>query len=124
MTATGRWRSLVAPLAIGLTAGTLSGLLGVGGGLVIVPALMFAAGVPQRVATATSLAAVAPIAIVGSALFGSSGNVAVGTAVVLAIGSVLGAQVGTRVLHRAPEPWLRRAFALYLIASAVVLIVR
>ena len=75
---TGRSRSLVPPLAIGLIAGTLSGLLGVGGGVVIVPALMFAAAVPQRVATATSLAAVAPIAIVGSVLFGSSGNVEVG----------------------------------------------
>ena len=124
MTATGGSRSLVAPLAIGLIAGTLSGLLGVGGGVVIVPALMFAAAVPQRVATATSLAAVAPIAIVGSVLFGSSGNVEVGTAVVLAIGSVIGAHVGTRILHRAPEQWLRWAFAFYLIASAVVLIVR
>jgi uncharacterized membrane protein YfcA len=116
--------SLVPLLGIGLLAGTLSGLLGVGGGVVIAPALMFAVAVPQRVATATSLAAVAPIAIVGSVLFGSSGNIEVGTAVVLAIGSVIGALAGTRILHRAPEHLLRRAFALYLFASAFVLILR
>ncbi len=124
MTSAGASRNLVPTLAIGVLAGTLSGLLGVGGGVVIVPALMLAAAVPQRVATATSLAAVAPIAIVGSVLFGSSGNVEVGTAVVLAMGSVIGAQAGTRILHRAPEQWLRSAFALYLIACAFLLILR
>jgi uncharacterized membrane protein YfcA len=124
MTSAGASRSLLPFVAIGVLAGTLSGLLGVGGGIVIVPALMFAAAVPQRVATSTSLAAVAPIAIAGSVLFGSSGNVEIGTAVVLAIGSVIGTQAGTRILRRAPEQWLRWAFALYLIASAFVLILR
>lgn len=111
-------------LLIGLTAGTLSGLLGIGGGLIIVPALMFAVLVPQRIATATSLAAVAPIAIVGSLLFGTSGSVALATALILAVCSVIGSQAGTRLLRRTPDVLLRRAFGLYLLATAIILVIR
>lgn len=111
-------------LAIGLVAGLLSGLLGVGGGLIIVPGLVLAVAVAQRTATATSLAAVVPIALTGALLFGTGGSVAIEHAAILALGSLVGSQIGTTVLRRTPDSWLRGAFAVFLLATAVVLAIQ
>lgn len=111
-------------LVVGLAAGILSGLLGVGGGLIIVPGLVLAASVPQRIATATSLAAVIPIALTGAILFGTSGHIALDVALALAIGSVAGSQVGSAMLRRAPDVWVRRSFAIFLLATAAVLVLQ
>lgn len=101
MTATpapGLRRSPAAIVAIGAGAGLLSGLFGVGGGLLMVPALVLLVGMAQHRAHATSLAAIVPIALVGAVVFGRADSVDVVAAAVLAGGSLLGVQAGARAM--------------------------
>jgi hypothetical protein len=111
-------------IAIGLGGGLLSGLLGVGGGIVMVPLLVLWAGFAQRDAHATSLGAIIPISIAGIATYGVAGEVRYGTALALAAGSVLGAPIGARLLSRMDERMLKIVFGVFLIAVSVLLGVR
>ncbi|HEY2311730.1 MAG TPA: sulfite exporter TauE/SafE family protein [Gaiellaceae bacterium] len=111
-------------IAIGLGGGLLSGLLGVGGGIVMVPLLVLWAGFAQRDAHATSLGAIIPISIAGIATYGVAGEVRYGTALALAAGSVLGAPIGARLLSRMDERLLKIVFGVFLIGVSVLLGVR
>ena len=111
-------------LAIGLGGGLLSGLLGVGGGIVMVPLLVLWAAYSQRDAHAISLGAIIPISIAGIATYGVAGEVRYGTALALAAGSVLGAPIGARLLSRMDERMLKIVFGVFLIAVSVLLGVR
>jgi uncharacterized membrane protein YfcA len=108
---------------IGAAAGVLSGLLGVGGGVVMVPALVMT-GFTQHLAQTTSLAAIVPIAVVGAILFGQAANVDVPAAIALAIGSLTGVRAGALLMHRLSEVMLTRVFAVFLIAVAITMLVR
>jgi uncharacterized protein len=110
-------------IATGLAAGVLSGLMGVGGGIVMVPALVVA-GLSQHRAQATSLAAIVPIAIVGALLFGLGDSVDLGAAVVLAAGSLIGARGGALLMHRLSGVVLARVFGAFLILVAITLLLR
>ena len=105
-------------MVIGAVAGFLSGLFGVGGGILIVPALVLAAGYDQRLAHGTSLASVLPIATAGLLGFAISDSVDWVAALLLVVGSVAGAMVGTRLLHVLPLRVLALAFAAILLATA------
>jgi hypothetical protein len=111
-------------IAIGLGGGLLSGLLGVGGGIVMVPLLVLWAGFAQRDAHATSLGAIIPISIAGIATYGVAGEVRYGTALALAAGSVLGAPIGARLLSRMDERLLKIVFGVFLVCVSVLLGVR
>ena len=95
---------------IGLAAGFLSGLFGVGGGIIIVPALVIAAGFDQRLAAGTSLAAIVPTATVGVISYATTGSVNWLAAGILAIGSVVGAQIGSHLLARLPKRVIQWSF--------------
>lgn len=103
-------------LPIGLAAGVLSGLLGVGGGIVIVPMLVLLAGSSQKRAQATSLAAVIPIASVGAATYAADGEVSFGLAALIAVGSLIGAPLGARLMSRMSESTLKIIFGCILLA--------
>jgi uncharacterized protein len=107
---------------IGVLAGVLSGLFGVGGGAVIVPALVSWCGRDQRQAVATSLLALAPLAISGAVGFWVRGQVDAVVAVPLAAGSLLGALVAAGMLNRAPQATLRWIFAVVALATAAKLV--
>jgi uncharacterized protein len=109
--------------AIGLGAGILSGLFGVGGGIIMVPAMVLLAAVAQHRASATSLAAIVPIALVGAFIFGRADSVDVPAAVVLTAGSLIGVQVGTRLMARMGADRLRIGFALFMIAIAISMLI-
>lgn len=114
-------RRIVVAAIIGLLAGFLAGMFGVGGGILIVPALVLVLGVKQRLAHGTSLAAIIPIAVVGVVGYAAAGSVDWVAAVILAAGSALGAVVGTQGLQRLPQRALRLAFSAFLIANAISL---
>src|SRR3954451_15263064 len=97
-------------VTIGGAGGLLSGLLGVGGGLIMVPLLVFWAGFRQRDAHAMSLGAIIPISLASVITFGAAGEVRVGYAVALTAGSVVGASLGARLLARIDERPLKIAF--------------
>jgi len=104
---------------LGLVAGLLSGAFGVGGGILIVPALVLLGGYTQRRANGTSLAAVVPISIVGAATYLIGGYTDLLLAGLLTIGAVLGAFVGARLLHGLSEGWLRWLFIGFMLLVAV-----
>ena len=118
-------RAYAAFVVIGLLAGLLSGLFGVGGGTVIVPLLVLILQFDQRRAAGTSLAAIVPTAAVGVISYAASGSVAWVPAIILAAGAVVGAQIGTWLLPRISQTALRWGFfgfLLVVIASLFLVI--
>jgi uncharacterized protein len=111
-------------LVIGLLAGVLSGVLGVGGGIIIVPALALLTGETQVQAQATSLVAIIPVAMAGAWRQHHYGNVRVGEAVTIGGLSAAGVLVGVAVAHGLPEQTLRTAFAIMMLLVALRLLRR
>lgn len=111
---------VVALIVLGVLAGTLSGLFGVGGGVLVVPALLLL-GVDQRRAAGTSVAAILPTAIVGAIGYALTGHVDWVAGILLAIGAVIGAQFGSFLLDRLPRRVLFWSFIALLILVAVSL---
>lgn len=110
-------------IAIGLGAGALSGLFGVGGGILIVPALTILARMEQRLAHGTSLAATAPLAAAALVGYALAGEVDWLVALLMLTGSLLGAVLGTHLLGRLPVGILRWGFALLLVLTAVRMLI-
>jgi uncharacterized protein len=115
----GRWRLG----AIGLSGGLFSGLLGVGGGVVMVPLLVLWSRYSQRDAHAASLGAIVPISLAGVLTFGAAGEVRATEAVALAAGAIVGAQAGARVLARARDRTLKLGFGALLLVVALLMAV-
>lgn len=107
---------------IGLVGGLASGLLGVGGGIFMVPLLVALGGLSEHEAHATSLLAILPIAIVGAAVFSLEGKSSYALAAMLALGSLVGAPVGARIMARMSEGTLKSVFGAVMIVVAVVLL--
>ncbi len=109
-------------LAIGALAGVLSGIFGIGGGIVIVPALVFLARVPQKTAIGTSLAALLlPVGALGVWTYWKAGHVDVRGALLIATGLLVGAYGGSLLGQSLGDTALRRSFAVLLVAVAVEL---
>lgn len=108
------------PLAlIGLAAGLLGSMFGVGGGIVMVPLLIALLAYDPRVATATSLAAIIFTATVGTLTHGALGNVDWLTAVLIGVPAMVGVNVGLAIKERISTRALTYAFAAVLVAVAV-----
>ncbi|MFN2389580.1 MAG: TSUP family transporter [Actinomycetota bacterium] len=108
----------VAVIASGFAAGLMSGLLGVGGGVVMVPLVALAAGLSEHEAHGTSLAAVVVMGAVGAAAFAAGGETDIGVAALLALGAIAGAPLGARVMAAMSEERLETAFGILLLAVA------
>ncbi len=110
-------------MAIGLIAGLFSALFGVGGGIIVVPLLILAARYSERPAMATSLAAIALIALVGSVTYALHGEVKPGAAAIVGLPGALGAVAGTSLQQRLATRTLSLAFAALLAGLGVWLLV-
>lgn len=115
-------RSILLIIGSGFVAGVMSGLLGVGGGVVMVPLLVLVAKQTQHQAHATSLAAVVLMGAVGAATFATEGEVEVGLALALAAGSLFGAPLGARIMARTAEGPLKVAFGVLMLVVAGVMV--
>src|SRR3954452_20949873 len=109
--------------AIGTAAGVFSGLFGVGGGTVIVPLLVLWLGYGERLATGTSLAAIAIIAAIGAGVQGAYGNLAVGDGLLVGLPACAGVLAGTAFQQRVPQERISLIFAVLLVVVAVTLLV-
>lgn len=107
---------------IGAIGGLNSGLLGVGGGITMVPLMVLMAGFTQRRAHALSLMAMVIIASVASVPYVMAGQVRWDWAAALAAGSIGGAQIGARLLSRAAEGPLKVGFATLLVVTAGLMV--
>lgn len=110
---------LIQLVVIGLAAGFLAGLLGVGGGIVMVPAMVLLLGFDQHVAQGTSLLVIIPAALTGSFTHHRRGRLVLRDAALLAAGGVIGAVIGSVLALSVEETTLRRLFAAFLLISAV-----
>jgi len=115
--------TIVAAIALGLGAGVLSGMFGVGGGILFVPTLVLL-GLGQVEASATSLLAIVPTAAVGAWRQRAYGNLRIRAALVVGVVSVLGAEVGVQIATRIDESLLQRLFGVLMIGVAAQLAVR
>jgi uncharacterized membrane protein YfcA len=111
-------------IAIGLAAGIVAGLLGVGGGVLFVPGLVLFLGLSQHEAEATSLLAIVPVAIVGTYRQDRYGNVCRGDALLLGVLSVAGAAGGVALANALSGAVLRDAFAVLMVVVAAQLVRR
>lgn len=112
--------TIVALILLGLVAGFLSGLFGVGGGVIVVPMLLLL-GLDQRLAAGSSVAAILPSSIVGAIGYGISGHIDWIAGLLLAVGIVAGAQLGTFLLARIPRDVLFWIFVGFLAVTVVSL---
>jgi uncharacterized membrane protein YfcA len=109
-------------MGAGLLAGLMSGALGVGGGVIMVPILVLATGLSQHQAHATSLAAVVPIASAGAATFAWDGSLELAPALALATGAVLGAPLGARAMASLPERTLKVIFGTLMVGIGIYMV--
>jgi uncharacterized protein len=108
-------------VAIGLVAGTFAGLFGVGGGVLIVPALIFLAKFPIKMALGTSLASIAilPVGLLGVYTYYRHGNLNIRASLLVALGIFLGAWLGARLAQMIPAATLQRIFAVFIMVMAI-----
>ena len=104
-------------LLVGLVVGMVSGVVGIGGGILFVPALVWLAGMEQHRAQGTSLGALLlPVGLFAFLEYYRKGNADLRVALLLGAGFLVGGYFGAVGAHHIPELWLRRIFALTLIA--------
>jgi uncharacterized membrane protein YfcA len=115
---------MIGAIAIGVAAGVLGGLLGLGGGVLFVPGLVIFLGLSQHQAEATSLMAIVPVALVGAIAQDRQGNVCRPDALRMGVVSILGAATGVALANVLSGAVLRIAFALLMLLIAAQLVRR
>jgi len=112
-------RTVLILLGIGLTAGVLGGLLGIGGGAFVVPALVFFLAFEQHRAHGTSLAVVLALSMAGVITYSFHHRVDLLLAAEIAAGGVVGAMIGGTIVQKIKNTTLRRMFSIFLFAAGV-----
>ena len=108
---------------LGLATGVLMGLLGVGGGVLLIPALMLGAGFEQTKATGTTLAVLLPpVGLAAAYEYYRHDHVDIRAAVILAVGIFIGAWLGALAAQRIPKGWLEIGFAVFILGMGVWMI--
>jgi uncharacterized membrane protein YfcA len=107
-------------LAVGLMAGVLSGLFGIGGGILIIPSLIFLAKFTPKLAIGTSLGAMLlPVGLLGAYTYYRDGNLDLKGSMLIGLGLFLGAYFGARLAQQLSGITLQRMFAVFLLVVAV-----
>ncbi len=111
--------TIVRPVALGLVAGFVSGMFGVGGGVIVVPGLVLWMALDQHRASGTSTATIVASAAAATALLSVNGEVSWSAAAVIFAGAGVGAAMGARHVERIPAVLLERAFTVLMVAAAI-----
>jgi uncharacterized membrane protein YfcA len=115
---------ILGSILIGLVAGAASGLFGIGGGLVMVPALVYFFQLTQHQAQGTSLAVLTlPVVILGALKYYSEGNVQVKMAIFIALSFIIGAYGGSVIVHKLSDPMLKKIFGALLFVVSIRMII-
>lgn len=114
-------RTLLMLAGVGVASGLLSALFGVGGGVIVVPALVLLLRFDAKAATATSLAAIGITALAGTFSFSLFDHVHWDSAALVGLPAVVGSIAGVQLQHRVSSTVLTRLFALFIVGVAVVL---
>ncbi|MFO8052377.1 MAG: sulfite exporter TauE/SafE family protein [Candidatus Omnitrophota bacterium] len=110
-------------ITLGLGAGIFSGFLGLGGGTVMIPALVYLAGFSQHQAQGTTLAMmIPPIGLLAAIKYYQAGNVKIKVAALMCIGFFIGGYLGAKFVHKIPDLVLKRCFGAFLLIVALKMI--
>lgn len=115
---------LIHSLWIGLIAGCFGGLVGLGGGVVMIPLMVAILKISQHKAHGTSLFALVFTGLTGAITYGLKGSVDVIASLILAVTAIFTARTGAKFAHSLPEWKLKRAFGAFLIFAALILILK
>lgn len=115
---------MIKRILVGLIAGIVSGLFTAGGGLIIVPALLYNLKLEPRKARATSLFCILPMVVVTAIFYGKSNFIRWDIGIKCAIGGIIGGIVGAKLLNRVPEKYLKIAFTIFLIYAGINMILK
>ncbi|MEZ4721130.1 MAG: sulfite exporter TauE/SafE family protein [Flavobacteriales bacterium] len=108
---------------IGIAAGLFSGMFGIGGGLIMVPAMVFFLGLSQHAAQGTSLGVlVVPVALVAAFNYHKEGQLNIQYALVIALSFVIGGYFGSKISLGLSEVMLKRVFGILMLVMALRLI--
>lgn len=112
-------------IVVGIVAGILSGSLGLGGGIILVPTLVFACGYPQKSAQGMALAIMGPMVLFGAFRYWRNEAVEINMTAVawIIVGALVGVMIGTGIASRLPGEVLRKIFAVVLVIVAVKMFV-
>jgi len=106
-------------IIIGFITGLCNGLFGAGGGMIAVPSMIHILKMDEHDSHATAIAVILPLVGISTYIYFKNGFIDLDKAIPVAIGGVLGGIVGAFLLNRISSKWLRRVFALFMIAAAV-----
>jgi uncharacterized protein len=113
-------QTMLIVILVGIAAGIMGGLVGVGGGIIIVPALVYLLGVSQKTAQGTSLALIMlPVGVLGVLQYYKQGHVDFKVVGLLAIGFFLGSFLGSKIALSLPQATVKKIFAVLMILIAV-----
>lgn len=110
-------------LILGLVTGTVSGLIGIGGGVLLTPALVYLFGFTQHSAQGTTLALlVPPVSLLAAWTYYQQGDVNIKVACLIFLGFFVGGLIGVKFAVTLPEVWLKRSFGLSMLALGIKMI--
>lgn len=115
---------MIRRILVGLIAGMISGLFTAGGGLIVVPALLYTVKMEAKKARATSIFCILPMVLVTTIFYGKSNLIRWDIGVKCAIGGIIGGVIGARLLNYLPEKYLKIAFTLFLIYAGINMIAK
>ena len=111
-------------ILLGLAAGIFSGFLGIGGGTILIPIMVYIFGLTQHQAQGTTLALmVPPIGLLAAMRYYYSGNVKISMAAFICMGFFIGGLIGAHFVQKIPDPILKKFFGVFLLLVAVRMIV-
>lgn len=110
-------------IILGLVAGVFGGLFGIGGGTILIPALVFLFGLTQHQAQGTTLALmVPPIGLLAAWSYWRAGNVKISMAAFICMGFFIGGLIGAQYANKIPDPLLKKIFGVYLMFVSLQMI--
>ncbi len=115
---------MVKRILVGLVAGIISGLFTAGGGLIIVPALLYTLKMEPKKARATSLFCILPMVLVTAIFYGKNNFIKWDIGIKCAIGGIIGGIIGAKLLNHLPEKYLKIVFVGFLIYAGLNMILK
>ncbi len=104
---------------IGILTGLINGLIGIGGGTILIPAMVFILGEEQHTAHGTSLAIILPTAIVSTFVYQANGHMDWELAIKVATSGMLGGYLGAKLMEHIPAPKLKKLFGIFMAAAGI-----